>query len=139
MEPESNQEHGSHQSHPLYWVIGGLALVSLVFMVDNSVLDGLKSLLRLDQPALERCQDILRSQATVSRAQLSQLLAVPAQTRREHLTAILQTPYCRLSPVTTAEGLTLERYAYPLEFDLSVWLVVRYHQDAYIDYDFSFR
>ncbi len=132
-------ESKSDRSNPFYWLAGGVALVGLVLLLDRSMLDGLRSVLRLNQPSLDQCQEIVQSQATLSRAKLSQLLAVPVQTRRDQLLPLLQNPYCRLPSITTPEGITLEREAYPLEFDLSVWLIVLYDRGSYVNYEFSFR
>jgi hypothetical protein len=136
---ENQSDPSNNPSNLVYWVGGFITVVGLLLVLDSAVLDGLKPLLRLDHPRTDQCLDIVQSGATLSRARLVQLLEIPAQTRREHLLPILQNPYCQLPAVTTSSGVTLERDAYPLEFDPSVWLVVRYDRGSYVDYEFIFR
>jgi hypothetical protein len=87
----------------------------------------------------DQCLQIDQPQAVLSRQQLQKLLDTAPQTPQASLRAWLPTPNCRLAPAPDAEGVTLDRQAYPLEFDPSTWLVVQYEGDRYRGYDFVLR
>lgn len=78
-------------------------------------------------------------QATVSRDQVKKLLETELQDSKATVQGFLNEPYCVLLPSQTEAGLSVEREAYPLEFDLQTWLVVLYDGDRYVGYDFRFR
>ncbi|NER80505.1 MAG: hypothetical protein F6K42_13200 [Leptolyngbya sp. SIO1D8] len=85
------------------------------------------------------CQEKVQSQSVLSRAELSELLAVPERSSKEAVQQVIEAPYCVLSSIEVREGAIAERQAYPLEFDPQTWLVVLYEDGEYAGYDFSFR
>ena len=91
------------------------------------------------KPASDFCQERVQSQSVLSRAELSQLLAVPERSSKESIRQMIEEPYCNLSPLAVREGAIAEREAYPLEFDPQTWLIVLYEEGEYAGYDFSFH
>ena len=87
----------------------------------------------------DTCQQIVQSESVLSRAELSQLLAVPERSMKTAIQQIIDVPYCTLNTIEVREGAIAEREAYPLEFDPQTWFVVLYEEDEYAGYDFSFR
>lgn len=91
------------------------------------------------QSVSNACQQKVESQSVLSRAELSELLTVPKGSPKDTVQTLINAPYCTLAPIALSEGTTAERAAYPLEFDPQTWLIVRYENDEYADFDFSFR
>ncbi|MEO0870190.1 MAG: hypothetical protein AAFY17_17520 [Cyanobacteria bacterium J06642_11] len=85
------------------------------------------------------CQEIISSQAVLSRHQLTQLLTVPERENRQAVDDIVADPYCTLSPIEVRAGVTAERAAYPLAFDPNTWLVVLYEEEEYAGYGFKLQ
>ena len=85
------------------------------------------------------CQDIISSQAVLSRQQLTQLLTVPERENRQAIEAIAEDPYCTLAAIEVRAGVMAERSAYPLAFDPTTWLVVLYEDEEYVGYDFKLQ
>ena len=118
-----------------YLLAGGsmLALAALVVgprpMMDRST-----------APATAKvaCQETVQAQSVLSRAELSELLAISERAPKADVQAVIEEPYCTLSPVEVREGVTAQRVAYPLEFNPETWLVVLYEGEEYAGFDFSF-
>ena len=85
------------------------------------------------------CQEIISSQAVLSRQQLTQLLTVPERDNRQAIEAIAQEPYCSLGAIEVRAGVEAERAAYPLAFDPNTWLVVLYEDEEYVGYGFKLQ
>ena len=85
------------------------------------------------------CQDIISSQAVLSRQQLTQLLTVPERENRQAFEAIAEDPYCTLTAIEVRAGVSAERAAYPLAFDPNTWLVVLYEDEEYVGYGFKLQ
>ena len=85
------------------------------------------------------CQEILSSQAVLSRQQLTQLLTVPEREPRQAIEAIVAEPYCSLAAIEVRAGVMAERAVYPLAFDPNTWLVVLYEDEEYVGYGFRWQ
>ncbi|WP_430686000.1 hypothetical protein [Leptolyngbya sp. AN02str] len=85
------------------------------------------------------CQEVIQSQAVLSRDQLARLLAIPERDRKENVRAIMSEPYCQLPSVEVRQGVVAEREAYPLAFDPQTWFVVLYEGEEYAGYSFVFK
>ncbi len=85
------------------------------------------------------CQNIISSQAVLSRQQLTQLLTVPERENRQAIEAIAEEPYCALAAIEVRAGVMAERTAYPLAFDPNTWLVVLYEDEEYVGYGFKLQ
>ena len=85
------------------------------------------------------CQDIISSQAVLSRQQLTQLLTIPERENRQAIEAIAEAPYCNLTAIEVRAGVSAERAAYPLAFDPNTWLVVLYEDEEYAGYGFKLQ
>ncbi|ESA35708.1 hypothetical protein N836_10605 [Leptolyngbya sp. Heron Island J] len=85
------------------------------------------------------CQEIISSQAVLSRQQLTQLLTVPERENRQAIEAITADPYCTLTAIEVRAGVIAERAAYPLAFDPNTWLVVLYEDEEYVGYGFRLQ
>ena len=85
------------------------------------------------------CQDIIASQAVLSRQQLTQLLTIPERENRQAIDAIAEDPYCTLTTIEVRAGVMAERTAYPLAFDPNTWLVVLYEEEEYVGYGFKLQ
>ncbi|NJK53825.1 MAG: hypothetical protein HC936_15375, partial [Leptolyngbyaceae cyanobacterium SU_3_3] len=88
---------------------GGAALLSLGLFFD---LGGLPSLGRKKEA--EACQQILQSQAKLSKQQLARLLTVPEGDSKNKIRQIAKEPYCQLSSLQIRTGAPAEREVYPL-------------------------
>ena len=84
------------------------------------------------------CQETIQSASVLSRAELSQLLAVAERAPKEEVRAVVDEPYCTLPSVEVREGAIAEREAYPLEFNPQTWFIVLYEEGEYAGFDFSF-
>lgn len=85
------------------------------------------------------CVQKVESQSVLSRAELSQLLAMPERSPKDAIQRVVSAPYCTLNTVEVREDKLSEREAYPLEFDPQTWLIVLYEEGEYAGYDFSFQ
>ena len=85
------------------------------------------------------CQEIISSQAVLSRQQLTQLLTVPEREPRQAIEAIVEDPYCSLAAIEVRAGVMAERAVYPLAFDPNTWLVVLYEDEEYVGYGFRWQ
>jgi hypothetical protein len=84
------------------------------------------------------CQEIVRSEAALSRQQLAQLLNVPQRTpTRTRVQAILKQPYCRLPNLSLRAGAATDREMYRLAFDSQTDLIVLYEGKSYVGYGFQ--
>lgn len=84
------------------------------------------------------CQETVQTQSVLSRAELSELLAVAERAPKEDVRAIIDEPYCTLPSVEVREGAIADREAYPLEFNPQTWFIVLYEEGEYAGFDFSF-
>lgn len=84
------------------------------------------------------CQETTQAKSVLSRAELSELLAISERAPKADVQAVIEEPYCTLSPIEVREGVTAQRVAYPLEFNPETWLVVLYEGEEYAGFDFSF-
>lgn len=84
------------------------------------------------------CQETVQSTSVLSRAELSELLAVAERSPKEDVRAVIDEPYCTLPSVEVREGAIAEREAYPLEFNPQTWFIVLYEEGEYAGFDFSF-
>lgn len=90
-------------------------------------------------PAEERrdaCQEVVQSDAALSREQLAKLLTVPERDTKTKVREIVQEPYCKLPGLQVRAGVTAEREVYPLAFDPQTQLVILYESDEYAGYRF---
>lgn len=85
------------------------------------------------------CQEVKQSSATLSREQLTQLLAIAERAERKTIREVVKEPYCLMSPIEVRAGVEAEREAYPLAFDPKTWLVMLYEGEEYAGYAFSFQ
>ena len=109
-------------------------------MLDNPALQGLKASLRWQEgPSQEDCVEKVESRSMISRGKLSQLIGIAIPSPKTQVMGLLKEPYCRLPLQLDSKRQTLDRDAYPLEFDPQVWLVVQYQGNQYVGYEFSFR
>ena len=83
------------------------------------------------------CQEVVKSEATLSEKQLAQLLTVPEGDKKQRVHDIAKEPYCRLQALQIRAGATAQREAYPLEFDRNTWLVILYEGEQYTGYRFA--
>ncbi|MEM1242362.1 MAG: hypothetical protein AAGI45_21235 [Cyanobacteria bacterium P01_H01_bin.26] len=85
------------------------------------------------------CQNIVASQAVLSRQQLTQLLTIPERENRQAIESIAKEPYCTLAAIEVRAGVMAERSVYPLAFDPNTWLIVLYEDEEYAGYGFKFQ
>jgi hypothetical protein len=147
-----NQDSGIELSRKALWAGGSVATLALLAIVPGK---GTSQAI-----ANATCQQVVKSGAEISRAQLASLISVPKGAAPEAVRQAINEPYCLLpvpdqaqspkdlkSKDLKAEDLkteeTLEkvttREAYPLAFDPEAWVIVNYSSGAYVDYDFVFK
>jgi hypothetical protein len=91
------------------------------------------------QASQDACQELVQTEATLSREQLAQLLTIPERDSKERVRQVVEEPYCTLASLEVRSGVTAEREAYPLEFDPKTQLVILYEQNEYAGYRFNFE
>jgi hypothetical protein len=116
-----------------YVLAGGSVLAALGLLMDPH------GAMPTSAASRNACQELVQSQAVLSREQLSRLLTVPERSSRLQVRQVIPEPYCKFSDVQIRAGATAQREAYPLTFDSQTWLVVLYEGNEYAGYDFSFR
>mgnify|MGYP001797739148 CR=1 FL=1 len=118
------------------WLAGGgmLALAALVVVPKPSLPQAEQS-----ASANVVCQETIKSESVLSRAELSKLLAVAERAPKADIQAVIDEPYCTLPPVNVREGVVSDREAYPLEFNPQTWFIVLYEDGEYAGFDFSFE
>ena len=84
------------------------------------------------------CQETVQAQSVLSRAELSELLAIEERAPKGDVRSVIEEPYCTLPAMEVREGVTAQREAYPLEFNPETWFIVLYEGDEYAGFDFSF-
>ena len=89
--------------------------------------------------SVDFCQQVIQSEALLSRDHLVQLLAVSERSPKAEVQKIIAEPYCQLPTLELRAGVPAEREAYPLAFDPDTWFVVLYEGGEYAGFDFSFR
>ncbi|MEM1256444.1 MAG: hypothetical protein AAGI69_28750 [Cyanobacteria bacterium P01_H01_bin.21] len=112
---------------------------SLLILLGFSLGIGLRFQARAASAKANLCQNIVSSQAVLSRQQLTQLLTVPERENRQAIEAIAEEPYCSLTAIEVRAGVMAERAAYPLAFDPNTWLVVLYEDEEYVGYGFKLQ
>ncbi|EKU97013.1 hypothetical protein Lepto7375DRAFT_1047 [Leptolyngbya sp. PCC 7375] len=112
---------------------------SLLMLLSFSLGFGLRFQAKAASAKKDLCQNIISSQAVLSRQQLTQLLTVPERENRQAIEAIAEDPYCTLTAIEVRAGVTAERVAYPLAFDPNTWLVVLYEDEEYAGYGFKLQ
>ena len=123
----------SRNSGVKYMLAGGSVIAALGLLIEP------QNLLPQVRPAKDVCQEIVQSNAILSRDQLAQLLTIPERSPKAELRQVVNAPFCRLPNIEARAGVTAEREAYPLAFDPKTWLVVMYEGGEYAGYSFSFR
>ncbi|MEM1291196.1 MAG: hypothetical protein AAGH67_06975 [Cyanobacteria bacterium P01_H01_bin.162] len=118
------------------WLAGGgmLALAALVVVPKPSLPQAEQS-----ASANVVCQETIKSESVLSRAELSKLLAIAERAPKADIQAVIDEPYCTLPPVNVREGVVSNREAYPLEFNPQTWFIVLYEDGEYAGFDFSFE
>lgn len=118
-----------------YRLISGAVLVLLGFGLGL----GLRFQAKAASSHRDLCQEIISSQAVLSRQQLGKLLTVPERENRQTIEAIANDPYCTLTALEVRAGVMAERAVYPLAFDPNTWLVVLYEAEEYVGYGFRLQ
>lgn len=111
----------------------------LLMLLSFSIGFGLRFQANAASAKQDLCQDIISSQAVLSRQQLTQLLTIPERENRQSIEAIAEAPYCTLTAIEVRAGVSAERAAYPLAFDPNTWLVVLYEDEEYVGYGFKLQ
>jgi hypothetical protein len=117
-----------------HFLLGGAMLVLIVVLMDLQK--------RIQPPSTlvkQTCKEVIQSQSELSRDELSQLLNITEGMSREEVRSLVQEPYCILPTQSDQEGGSMEQEAYPLAFDPQTWLVIRYQNQKYNGYSFTFR
>ncbi|EKQ70628.1 hypothetical protein OsccyDRAFT_0929 [Leptolyngbyaceae cyanobacterium JSC-12] len=114
-------------------IAGGAALLALGLLLD---MYGMPSFGNRRSIA-SACQEVMKSEATLSKTQLAQLLTISEGDKKQRIRDIVKEPYCKLPSLQIRAGATAQREAYPLEFDRDTWLVVLYEGDQYTGYRFA--
>ena len=114
---------------------GGAVLLALGLLLDLHSLPSFFSKKSSGEP----CQEVVQSQAKLSRQQLARLLTVPEGDKKQKVQEILKDPYCKLADIQVRAGATAQREAYPLEFEPQTWLVILYEGEQYAGYRFNIR
>lgn len=133
--PPTVRRRAARRSPRSYLLAGGsmLALAALVVgprpIVDRNANEA---------TAKAVCQETVQAKSVLSRAELSELLAIAERAPKADVQAVIEEPYCTLPPVEVREGVTAQRVAYPLEFNPETWFIVLYEGEEYAGFDFSF-
>ena len=80
------------------------------------------------------CTEIVQLEATISGEQIGKLSEIATFSKREKVEAILQKPYCYLSPLSIRKDVITEREAYPLVDKNNTYLIVLYEENNYVGY-----
>ncbi|XGV96940.1 MAG: hypothetical protein ACAF41_29980 [Leptolyngbya sp. BL-A-14] len=120
-------------------VAGGAVLLAFGLLLDLHSLPSFLSKNFSQKSSGEPCQEVVQSQAKLSRQQLARLLTVPEGDKKQKVQEILKDPYCKLADLQVRAGATAQREAYPLEFEPQTWLVILYEGDQYAGYRFNVR
>ena len=112
---------------------------SVLILLGFSLGLGLRFQAKAASAKKDLCQDIISSQAVLSRQQLTQLLTVPERENRQAIEAIAKDPYCTLAAIEVRAGVMAERTAYPLAFDPNTWLVMLYEDEENVGYGFKLQ
>lgn len=133
---------GYSKSEPLIskqLMAGGAVLLAFGLLLDLHSLPSLFSKNFSKKSSGEPCQEVVQSQAKLSRQQLARLLTVPEGGKKQKVQEIVKEPYCKLADLQVRTGATAQREAYPLEFEPQTWLVILYEGDQYAGYRFNVR
>lgn len=134
--------HSPRPSQPLApvnsLIAGGVILTAALVLVDFQHMRSWVS--QAQQSSTENaCEEIVQTEARLSRQQLAQLLTIPERDSKERVRQIVAEPYCTLAGLTVRSGVSAEREAYPLEFDPKTHLVILYENNEYAGYRFNFE
>lgn len=126
-------KHSSNLILRLFPIVG-LAAVVVGLMLDV----GRSSPSQANSTPDEPCIGEVNPDVVLSREQLAAFLTIAERDAKDRVQALLQAPYCNLSPLEIRAGIPAERVVYPLAFDPETWLVVLYEGDEYAGYQFRF-
>jgi len=126
----------ANRRSPRKFLLAGGSMLALAALVvgPKPIVD------RADQRTGEKavCQETVQEKSVLSRAELSELLAIDERAPKADVQAVIAEPYCTLSPVEVREGVMAQREAYPLEVNPETWFVVLYEGEEYAGIDFRF-
>ncbi len=130
---------GLPQTNPLNALLAGLMIIATAAVLQDFQSRNLFS--GQSQPALNEdgCEELVDTNATLSREQVGQVLTIPERESKERIRELLAEPYCRLSNLKLRAGTEAEREAYPLEFDRDTQLVILYEDNEYAGYEFKVK
>lgn len=114
-------------------IIGGTVLLALGILLEMYGLPTFSS--RRNFTAA--CQEVLKSEAALSKTQVAQLLTVSEGDKKQRIRDIVKEPYCKLPDLQIRAGATAQREAYPLDFERDTWVVVLYEGEQYTGYRFA--
>ncbi|MBF2029767.1 MAG: hypothetical protein IGS48_23930 [Oscillatoriales cyanobacterium C42_A2020_001] len=114
-------------------IIGGTVLLALGMLLDMYGLPTFSS----RRSFTASCQEILKSEAALSKTQVAQLLTVSEGDKKQRIREIVKEPYCKLPDLQIRAGATAQREAYPLDFERDTWVVVLYEGEQYTGYRFT--
>lgn len=137
-----SQRRGTQRRSPLKaWLTRGGFLAGGGMLALTTLTAGPKPFSdRVANEASEKavCQEVVQDKSVLSRAELSELLAVAERAPKADVQTVIAEPYCTLSNIEVREGITAQREAYPLEFNPETWFIVLYENGEYAGFDFSF-
>ena len=91
------------------------------------------------------CQQVIQSQAEITRSEISALLSIPVGSAKQSVRQAVKDPYClsvesskRREHQNLAKHIITEREAYPLAVNSSVWIILNYDLETYVGFDFVF-
>ena len=128
----------SQRMSPKPFIAGALMFGLLWVLFD---FQGMKALVNQSHTMVtsDRCENIVQSDAKLSREQLASLLTIPERDTKDRVRQVVEKPYCKLPELNVRSGVMAEREAYPLAFDPKTQLVILYENDEYAGYRFSFE
>ena len=129
---------GSHASPIKSLIVGGVIVAATLVLVD---FQNMRKWISRSQTSFNEnaCQEFVQTEATLSRAQLAELLTIPERDSKERVRQIVAEPYCKMAVLSVRAGVNAEREAYPLEFDPKTQVVILYEDDEYAGYRFNFE
>lgn len=119
-------------------IAGGVVIAAALVIVD---FQDMRTWVSKTQTATgpNTCEEIIQTEATLSREQLATLLTIPERDSKERVRQVVAEPYCTLAGLMVRSGVSAEREAYPLAFDPKTHLVILYENNEYAGYRFNFE
>jgi len=119
-------------------VAGGVIIVAALVLLD---VQSMRGWLSRSQPQVNEksCNELVQTEAKLSRAQLAELLTIPERDSKARVREIVAEPYCRLASLNVRGDVEAEREAYPLAFAPETQLVILYENDEYAGFRFNFE